>query len=324
MIDILNLEPIKISRDLKGKFIFVYGDAKSGKTSFSSLFPKPLLLGFEHGFNALPGIHALDITSWVDFKKVHGQLKTQAAQERYSTIIVDTVSIATDLCEKYICAQNEVSTLSDIPWGAGWSLYRKEFETPFRELSQLGYGIVFIAHSKTKPTSLLDTEGEPIHSVYPDVNKTGFNAVNRLVDVIAYLSVEFEPNGSSKRYLYTRQTPTVFAGSRYKYLAGKIPFGYDELVNSIADAIEKEIQNGAQATDETDLSYGKKTLRPYKEAITEAQELWVKLTANNNEENAKKILCVIESVFGQKMKLSEIKESQLELLELVIDGMRGL
>ena len=37
-IDIFNIEPNKISRDLKGKFILIYGEAKSGKTSFSSLF----------------------------------------------------------------------------------------------------------------------------------------------------------------------------------------------------------------------------------------------------------------------------------------------
>ncbi len=42
-INILDIEPNKISRDLRGKFVLIFGNAKTGKTSFSSLFPKPLL-----------------------------------------------------------------------------------------------------------------------------------------------------------------------------------------------------------------------------------------------------------------------------------------
>lgn len=323
MIDIMSLEPTKISRDLKGKFILIYGEAKAGKTSFSSLFPKPLLLGFEHGFNALSGIYATDVTSWSDFKRVCQQLKTNQAKEKYSTVIIDTVGIATDLCEKYVLAQNGVSSLGEIPWGGGWSIYRKEFESPFRELSQLGYGIVFIAHSKTKPTEMKDSEGEPISSVYPDVNKTGFNAVNRLVDVIAYLSVEFHPDGTSDRYLYTRQTPTIFAGSRYKYLETKIPFGYNELVNAIADAIEKEAKEGAEVTDHTILNYEHEE-RSFQEAFEEAKQLWAKLTENENVENLNKIHAIIKKHFGKVIKLSEVTENQLEPLEDVISDMREL
>ena len=62
VVDIFNIEPTKISRDLKGKFVLIYGEAKSGKTSFSSLFPKPLLCAFERGYNALPGVKAVDIS----------------------------------------------------------------------------------------------------------------------------------------------------------------------------------------------------------------------------------------------------------------------
>lgn len=33
-IDIFNIEPTKISRDLRGKFLCLYGDEKVGKTTF--------------------------------------------------------------------------------------------------------------------------------------------------------------------------------------------------------------------------------------------------------------------------------------------------
>ena len=37
----------------------------------------------------------------------------------YDTISIDTVTIAWDLCETYICAQHGVQKISDIPWGGG-------------------------------------------------------------------------------------------------------------------------------------------------------------------------------------------------------------
>lgn len=43
-IDLLNLEPTKISRDLKGKYVLIYAQPKAGKTSLAVQFPKNLLL----------------------------------------------------------------------------------------------------------------------------------------------------------------------------------------------------------------------------------------------------------------------------------------
>ena len=321
-IDIFSIEPNKISRDLKGKYVLVYSLPKVGKTSLAAQFPRALLCAFEIGYHALPGIKPIDIGSWVDFKKVVQQLKLPKAKEMYDTIIIDTVSIATDLCEKYILAQNDVAALGDIPWGGGWSQYKKEFDTPFRELTQLGYGIVFICHSKEVNTGIKDADGNDIKGVAPDINKTGLNTVNRLVDIIGYISQEFQPDGTSKRYFYTRQTPTVFAGSRYKYLAPKIEFGYEPLVNAIADAIEKEASEGAGVTDNTVMAA--EPIRPFADAMSEAKELWTALVGSGNAENVEKINASIVNAFGQKIKLSEVTENQQELLEIVISDMKNM
>lgn len=321
-IDIFSIEPNKISRDLKGKYVLIYSKPKVGKTSLAAQFPRALLCAFEIGYHALPGVKPIDIGSWSDFKKVVQQLKLPKAREMYDTVVIDTVSIATDLCEKYILAQNDVSALGDIPWGAGWSQYKKEFDTPFRELTQLGYGIVFICHSKEVSTDLKDDDGNDIKGVTPDINKTGLNTVNRLVDIIGYISSEFQADGTSKRYFYTRQTPTVFAGSRYKYLAPKIEFGYEPLVNAIADAIEKEVAEGAEVTDSTSLA--PEEMRPFGDAMAEAKELWTKLVGNGNTENVEKIKASIMNAFGVQKKLSEIKEDQQELLEAVIADMKNM
>lgn len=116
-IDLLSIEPNVISRDLRGKYVLLYGKPKSGKTTAASQFPKALLCAFEKGYNAIGGIMAQDINKWSDMKMVLRQLEKPEVQQMYETIIIDTVSIAWDYCEQYICTQNGVQKIGDIAWG---------------------------------------------------------------------------------------------------------------------------------------------------------------------------------------------------------------
>ena len=44
-------------------------------------------------------------------------LKKPAVKERFKTVIIDTIDIAGSLCEKYICAQNSVEKIAEVPYG---------------------------------------------------------------------------------------------------------------------------------------------------------------------------------------------------------------
>ena len=80
MIDIFNIQPTQLCKDLRGRFVLLYGQAKSGKTSMSAMWPKPLLVAFEKGYNALVGVRPADVTSWADFKSICRQLKKPEAK----------------------------------------------------------------------------------------------------------------------------------------------------------------------------------------------------------------------------------------------------
>lgn len=109
-----------------------------GKTTLATRAGGSLLLAFERGYNALPGVRPQDITSWSEVRAVLRELKKPEVKEVYKSIVVDTVDIAGTLCEKYICAQNDVDKIVDIPYGGGWTLMKKEFEEVFRTMTQLG------------------------------------------------------------------------------------------------------------------------------------------------------------------------------------------
>ena len=327
-IDIFSLEPSKISRDLKGKFLLIYGQPKTGKSTFGSQLPRALFMNFEQGTNALAGIRSAPILRWTDAKKVLTQLRKPQAKEMYDSIVVDTASIAWQLCEKYICQRENVDSIRDVPWGQGWNMLKNEFSEFWREITLLGFGILFIAHSKDKPTEMRNEDGEAITAVCPDLPNQCYTIINSIVDIIGYLQVQMNPDGTSERYLYTRSTPYVFAGSRYQYLAPKIKFGYQELVDAIGDAIDKAVElDGAQVTDHTEIAQIKD--RPFQEVMADAKNVWIGYLEAGGEENKDQHLMImkdiIKKVFGSEdFKLSQAVPSQSSLVEYFIDEVKQL
>lgn len=95
-INLLNIEPHKVSKDLSGYITYIYGAPKTGKTTLAVQMPKTLLLAFERGYNALPGVIAQDVTSWGDMKQVMRELKKPEVKANFDAVVVDTIDIASD------------------------------------------------------------------------------------------------------------------------------------------------------------------------------------------------------------------------------------
>ena len=320
MIDILSIKPTVISRDLKGKYLLIYGKPKTGKTTMASRFPKNLLIAFEKGYNAIDGIKAVDINKWSEFRQVLRQLEKPEAQAMYDTITIDTTTIAYEMCEQFVCSQNGVQSIRDIPWGQGWTLVKKEFETCLRKITMLGYGLVLISHIEMRKEKTADDS--EIEILAPSMPKRCYEVVNQIVDIIGYIATEWDDDGNSHRWLYTRQTPTVMAGSRFPYLAPKIKLGYDELVAAINEAIDKQRDiDGATVVDKIEKKQEEEL--SFEEIRDEAQKIWAKLV-NADPANAEKVLKKVEIIFGRKLKLSEITEDQKEPFFLVLLEMRDM
>ena len=124
-IDLLSIEPHKVSRDLSGYITYLYGPGKIGKTTFGSQMPGALILAFEKGYNALPNVYAQDVTTWSEMKMTLRELKNSEVKKRFHSIIIDTIDIAATACEKYIISQAGVDTLNQIPYGQGWSRVKR-------------------------------------------------------------------------------------------------------------------------------------------------------------------------------------------------------
>ena len=283
-------------------------------------FPKNLLLAFEKGYNAIAGVKPIDVTKWSDLKLVLRQLEKPEARLLYDTVTIDTVGIAWEMCEQFVCAQNGVQKIADIPWGGGYSACKKEFESCLRKITQLGYGLVIIAHVDKRTEKRADDS--EVEILGPAIPKRAYEIVNQLVDIIGYIDVTWDEEGNSERWLYTRKTPTVMAGSRFKYLAPKIKFGYQELVDAISDAIDQsEKLDGAMVVETSELIM--EEALDYKKIRERASALWADLV-ERNEDNAAIILKKVEMIFGRQIKLSEITEDQVDLFNLVVLEMEDM
>ena len=315
-IDILAIQPQVISRDLRSKYLLLAGAPKIGKTEFCTMAPDALVLAFEIGTNARPGAMIQKIDTWSTFKLVLRQLEKPEAKAKFSTICIDTVAIAYDLCEQFICAQNGVQKIGDIPYGGGYAALSKEFDNALRKITMMGYGLIMTCHLKESS----DENGE-ITGYKPDLNNRCLKIVNGLVDIIGVITQTWDEHGESHRWIQTRSTPTIVAGSRYKYLAPRIPFGYNEFLEALGQAIDREQENGAVVTDTAPIDTFEKL--DYKAIRAEASELWTVLV-ERDPDNAPIILKKVEMIFGRPMKLSEITEDQVDLFNLAVLDMREM
>ena len=320
-IDIFAIEPSVVSKDLSEKSFLIYGDKKSGKTSNAVKFPKPLLLGFEKGWNALSGVKAQPINTWGEYKSILKQLKQPQAKEFYKTIIMDTADIAYDLCEKYICGLEAVNNLDETANKRGYKLVEKEFESTIVEIIKLGYTFVGISHSDT--VQMKDDKGEKYEKITPTVNKRGLKVISRTVDVIGYSKSTQLEDGSKTTYLLMRGSQYYEAGSRWTYTPEYIEFTYSNLLNAIVEAIEKEENEGSVVVESKGTLFNDSPKYDYEETMNEIGKI-CEIIIENSEKDATKITKIVEDYLGKGKKVSQCTDGQIEQMILILDDLRDL
>lgn len=335
MIDLLDIQPHQVSRDLRGYSMFFYGEPKSGKTTIATKFPKHMLLAFEKGYNAIPGAMANPIDSWSEFRKVLKQLKDPRVKEKFETIIIDTADIAYDLCEKYICANAKrpdggfgVDSVADIPFGKGYTMVAKEYDECLRSIVQMDYGLVLISHAVDK--TFKDEQGQEYNQIVPTLGSKPRNIVSRMCDIIGYSRIVQNNDGTNSTKLFMRGTPRYVAGSRFKYTPDYIDLTYDSLVTAISEAIDKQMaEDGEQYfTNEKQNLYNTTTQLNFDDLVANFNSIIESLIAKDEarfaEYYAPRVTEIVERYLGKGMKVNECSREQVEALDLIITDLKDL
>lgn len=311
--DILALEPSTVSRDLSSYLIYIYGSPKVGKTTLAKDMGA-LILSCEDGTRAMTGAYSQIIKSWGDIKAIVRYAKDPKFKAKYKAIAVDTVDVAVAYCEKYICQQADVDALNKVPYGGGWSRYKKEFEEVFRTLALEGYAILFISHDKQQ--TITKPNGDTYTKTIPTVSESLNRVVMNMCDLIGYA---YQEDDSEDRYLILRGSNSVTAGTRFPYMDSKIKFSHDDLVKALNDAIDEEERHSGsnmitttKAIVELDNDYD------YEALMEEFQNLVGDLMTKDQSYYAPRITQIVEKIMGKGKKVSEASIDQAELIYYII------
>lgn len=337
-IDIFGIQPNKVSRNLAGYTVLFYGDPKTGKTTIASKFPKALLLAFEKGYMAIPGIMAQPINNWSEFKKVLKQLKDDKAKEMFETIIMDTGDIGYDYVVDYTCANAPrkdggygVDSLGDIPFGKGYGMAEKEFDESLRSIVQMGYGLVIISHAVDR--TVTDADGSEYSRIMPTMDKRALKVASRMTDIIGYARPISEEDGSTATKLFLRGNTRFMAGSRFKYTPDVINFDYQSLVNAIGEAIDKQAEEDGKEnfTDDAAANVFIDTTKEldFDALMEEFNSLVTQLINSKPEEEFQtkwqpRLTEIIEKYLGKGNKVNNCSRAQVEAISLIVEDLKDL
>lgn len=307
------------------------------KTTIATKFPRHLLLAFEKGYNAIPGAMAQPINTWAEFRKVLRQLKDEKVKEQFETVIIDTADIAYDLCEKYICANAKrpdggfgVDSVSDIPFGKGYTLVAKEYDECLRSIIQMDYGLVLISHSVDK--TFKDEQGQEYNQIVPTLGNKPRAIVSRMCDIIGYSRSVQDEEGKTSTKLFMRGTPRYIAGSRFKYTPDYIDFNYQSLVDAIGMAIDKQMEEDGSEyfTDErSNLYKDTRAELDFDELLNSFNTIVNDLIMQKSNEEFKeywqpRIVQITDRYLGKGMKVSQCSRDQVEALDLIVTDLKEL
>lgn len=278
-----------------------------------------LLLAFEPGYHALPGVMAQDITSWTEMKQVYRELKKPEVKASFKSIIIDTIDIAADFCKKYICSQNDIEDLGDMGYGKGWTKFKDEFNNIFRGLTQLGYAVFFIGHDKTE--SIDNPDGTKTYKIRPALSNSTKTVIAGMADIYGYAHQKY----AGEMSVLTLRDPSnlIECGGRFKYLSNEIPMNYKNLVNALHEAIEKEAaENGGKfVTEERIVAPVEKTY-DFDALKTEFEGLVGQLMNKNQTYYAPKIMEIVEKYLGKGKKVADATPSHAEFLHLIVTDIK--
>jgi hypothetical protein len=186
--------------------VLLYGVKGIGKTSLAACFPKSLVFQFEEGRFNLPiyqipgpcnqcrgrGCKDCDHTgreprlTWERFLGYVDLLVEQRAKRQWDTIVIDSLDMAVEAAERYICQPKGLLSATEArDYGFTWREVREELDTQLTELRLSGYGLLLVSHAKLRDVEL--KVGGNLTQIMPTVQQTVLdNYVRPKVDVVIY------------------------------------------------------------------------------------------------------------------------------------------
>jgi len=303
----------KITTDLRGKIITIYGYNNLGKTYQASKFKNPVFIPFEEGLNGISGAIVLKANKWSDFtghlKTLGGKKWAKIVQQEQVTIICDGMETMGRWCRDYITEKFGSTSIKTGNKGYGlWQEYQDEMFTQVNTLLKLGFTVLFLGHEKfDKDKEKFIIEGDE-RNIAPMRNNS---------DYVVYLKSngvdeDGTPVNSSG---YLAETDDFFARSRNIYTDSVIEdFTAENLEQAIIAGLIKEKEMSGQK-DDVDYKAQREIYEGEEPTHEELKESIGELFAQFEElDKLEEYADIVTEHLGEDIAVSETTKKQLQLL----------
>lgn len=327
ILDILTIEPNKISTDLTSYNYLIYSIPGLGKTTTAvEMFPKHFILGAEYGFKGIPGALGVCIPDYFSLSQYINQLDTDEAREKFDTIIVDTSSKIGSIIEEYVLSMYGKNFMGDCKnHGGAYPLINRYYDLAFNRLKARGYNFVYICHADV--LSITNEEGVELHKYYkPRLTDRIKRLIEPEVDFIFFLTQDKDNN----RIIVTDNTIKNVGKQRTKLpLIVNLKDGVAPLMEELKKGILEK--GGEMITDkrtETTVIQTLEQERDYKEVVAEIKELGAKLAQIDNE-TAKAAIEITNNGLGTdndgaQRKLNDMTQLNYQILIKILADLKDL
>lgn len=341
--DLINVEPVKVSKDARSASLMILGSVKVGKSSFmNELYgDRILFIGTEFRHNFIAGAKVINISSYSEYLKIMKLLRDPKIKEQYDAVVVDTFTRLQEWVELYTLSKLDIDDLGDLPYGAGHAEFKKEMNKAVELIETCGLVPHFIVHTKTTTKQIPKNEikqedvddsmklvkdkktGKEVYEYnkeIADVKPAVFNALNRVCDNILFFDVALDKDHNEHRRIWYRDSLFHVAGSSLKYMPEWTEMSAKSYLDAFKEAVEQENKE-----DVTDKPKEKPTdedgTYDFDSLMKEAGELGQKL---QKEGRTKELSQVVEEVLGKDRKVKELQPDQAEVLSVFVDKLKEI
>lgn len=235
--------------------VVIYGPEGIGKSSFAAQFPRPLFIDTEASTMHMDVARLERPSSWAVLMEYVQELTKD--HQGFTTLVIDTIDWAEQLCVQHICAKHQVGGIEDIGYGKGYVYEKEEFGKLLNKLQDLidsGMNVVLTAHAMVRKFERPD---QPPYDRYElKLNKAASQKISDMVkewaDMLLFanykeevLKVDSKDSSSKKvrvsggqRVMYTSHHPNWDAKNRHN-LKECLPFEFAQIENCIPKNIQK-------------------------------------------------------------------------------------
>ena len=322
--DILNLQPNQVTNDITSYNFLLYSSPGIGKTTWATkMFPeRALIIGAEFGYKGIQGAIGVPVPDYYTLLQYVDQLDTDAAREKYDTLIIDTTTKVGEMIENYILSMFGKDSLSDCKsHGGAYPLINRYYNLAFNRLKARGYNFVYICHSVA--IEIKNEKNEVIGYKYkPKMSDRINSLIEPEVDYTFFLTLDNDGN----RILVTDNTPKN-VGKHRTDLPLIIPMDIDKFNEEFKKGADAKA--GGKATSEkinNNVTSFKQTERDYKEVVNEIKELGQSLAMRNKLNDA---TAIVNNRLGKddngiQRTLDNCTQENVQMLETIILELKKL